>query len=321
VAATLARMPNDHSVPQMYLRRFAVQRRKNWYTHAANVETPEDFWETNVRNVASQTNFYTFEDIDGEAHRDLENFFTSLEGMATPAMRTILDDPRWALTEQWPLEPEHRGRLAWFMAAQIVRTTRQRKRLAALIDGPKLDLPGQMRTSDIANEHARFIVSAIAVIAFTLHARPWGLGHSSMCLMASDCPVVILNEHDADDQITAAARSDIAFPLDPHRLLFLPDLNMAEDDPEKRQDHRMALQGLGSAVAQMVYDAADRQVYAHPDHKSFLALDPKSRLPMPGEEDRGHGYVMDYQVLAPGFTIERRYAHEHVPARSKRSTD
>lgn len=304
----------DHTVPQLYLRRFAVQRGRGWFTNAARVDDPSNVWETNVANVASESGFYTFEDVDGETVRDLEGFFGQLESLATPALRTILDDSRWALTANWPLTPNLRVPLAWFMAAQIVRTTRQRKRLAALGEAPTLGLPGQMTLGDRATEHARFIASSIGVIAFTLNARPWALAHSNICLIASDCPVVILNAQDDDDQITATARDSIAFPLDPHRMLFLPALRMAEEDPAKQRDHKAALTGIGALFAEAVYDAADRHVFFHPEHHPVHKLDPSSRLPAPGESARGHGYTIEYQALRPDYSIEKRYAYEHVLA-------
>ncbi|MGV9568017.1 hypothetical protein, partial [Streptomyces sp. NPDC003480] len=49
-----------------------------------------------------------------------------LEGKAETVLKSILNDPDWALTLNWPLNPGEKLSLAWWMAAQILRTTRQR---------------------------------------------------------------------------------------------------------------------------------------------------------------------------------------------------
>lgn len=55
-------------------------------------------------------------------------------------------------------------------------------------------------------------------------------------------------------------------PLDPHRFILLPGLNMVEEDPRKGVDHRAKLDGVGFAFVQAVYDAADGYIFHHPDH-------------------------------------------------------
>jgi hypothetical protein len=86
-----------------------------------------------------------------------------------------------------------------------------------------------------------------------------------MCLLTSDVPVVLLNAPDAEDQLTAAAVSDILLPLDPHRLLFLPGTGMPARDPRKRTDHRLVIPGrVGIALVQVTYDVADAFVTHHP---------------------------------------------------------
>jgi hypothetical protein len=277
-----------------------------------DVDEPARTWQTNVANVAVQSDFYTFKDDDGVAHREIESFFGQIESLATPVLARILDDPRYALLEDWPLDPESRIRLAWFIAAQIVRTTRQRKRIAVDTD-PGLSFPGQMRDSDLATDHARYIVRMVGVIAYVLHLRPWGLGHSGACLVTSDCPVVLLDYHDAENQIMAVTLSDIVFPLDPHRLIFMPGPHLVEEDPRKASDHLIKFDGIGAAFTQAVYDAADKYFFAHPNHAPVLDLRKHGRLPAPGEPDRGHGYAISYGPMRPGFTIEKRWASEHPP--------
>ncbi|MBD8515828.1 DUF4238 domain-containing protein [Plantibacter sp. CFBP 8804] len=300
----------------MYLRRFAEKRRKNFFTVASDVTEPTKSWETNITNVAAPTGFYTFLTEDGGESREVEQFFTKIEDLATPALATILDNPRWALTDEWPLPPNTRERLAWFMAAQIVRTTRQRKRIDAQ-NGPSLDLPGHMRESDLASQHAKYIRERVGILAYILSIRPWGLAHSGACLIASDCPVVILNGHDDNDQSFAATVDEVVFPLDPHRLIFMPGVFLVDEDPRKGRDHRIKFDGIGQAFTQAVFDAADRYTFAHPSHiPDARLMHYNGRLPAPGQPDNGGGYALSYAPMHPDFTIEKRWASEHPPPRS-----
>lgn len=64
-------------------------------------------------------------------------------------MKAVLDDREGALTGQWPLDTEERLHLAWWMAAQILRTTRQRKRLEHVCgEAERLDAPAEVAAID-----------------------------------------------------------------------------------------------------------------------------------------------------------------------------
>lgn len=299
----------------MYLRRFAVKRKQQHYLLAADVANIEKRWEANVAKVGAVGNFYTFLTEDGDESRDLEIFFGRLESAAVPALRAILDDPEYALPAGWPLPPLQRLALAWFMAAQMVRSTRQRKRLEGWAKRELPELPGSLSMADLATLHAKFIVTAVGGLAAILASRPWGLAHSSACLPASDCPMLILNGQDDDDQLSAAAFWDIAFPLDPHRLIFMPGLSMVEEDPKKAVDHRIKLDGVGYAIVDAIYSSADRFIYMHPDHQPRFYGPPEGRLTPPGSGVTEAQYVVSYPTLNPGWTVEKRWATEHPPPR------
>lgn len=241
----------DHTVPQMYLRRFAERRRKagrGFYVAAARVGELSNPWVTNVSNVAALDGFYTQVDEEGEESVDLERFLSVIESQATPAFSALLDGSRWAFPHPWPgFATNHRESIAWFIAAQVLRTTRQRKRLAALHGKSELALPSVLRDQELGNEHARYLISQIASLAFLINQRPWGIGMINACLLTTDTPVVILNDHDADDQVGAASFWEILFPLDPHRLLFLPSVPMVGADPKKRVDHRFVLRAASDS--------------------------------------------------------------------------
>lgn len=308
-------VPNDHHVPQVYLRRFAVKRKQRHYLLAAEVSDMGKRWETNVANVGAEGDFYTFLTSNGAESRDLEAFFGRLESAAVPALRTILDDPEYALPRAWPLPPQQRLALSWFMAAQIVRSTRQRKRLEGWAKRERADMPGALTMTDLATLHAQFIVAAVGGLAAILASRPWGLAHSTACLPASDCPMLILNGQDDDDQLSAAAYWDIAFPLDPHRLIFMPGLPLIEKDPYKAVDHRIKLDGLGYAIADAIYSTADRFIYMHPDHQPHFYTGSDGRLAAPGSGVTEAQYVISYRTLSPEWTVAKRWATLHQPPR------
>lgn len=301
----------------MHLRRFATprpgKRDQEWFIDAADVSTPTKVFRTNVRNVGAERDFYTFEGLDGKETRALESFFGHLEGSVVPVWRVLLDNPKYALTDLWPLPPRTRGALAWYMAAQIVRTTRQRKRLEAWGASQSFRAPGAPTVPDLATTHARYIAETLEEVSGALHIRPWGLGFTSACLPTSDCPVVILTAHDDTDQVGAALTWDILFPLDPHRFIFMPDVQMVKDDPDKRVDHRLGLGGVGLAFVDSIYGAADRYVYMHPDHRPRIDAGRAPRLPAPGAAGTAPRSVLQYPVLEDGLTVSSRWKKQHVP--------
>jgi hypothetical protein len=307
----------DHTVPQMYLRQFAEHRGPRQYEltvrRIGHVDEP---FPAMTNNVFAVRGYYWGTTSDGVPHHAVEELFTQLEGDAATVMKTLLDDPDGALTERWPLSPDARMHLAWWMAAQILRTTRQRKRLEYVSHGSeRLDVPAGVAALATNNPHLQFIIEHLAVLAFTLFGRPWGLAFAQMCLLTSDVPVVLFNAPDAEDQLAAAARSDILLPLDPHRLLFLPRVGLQARDPRKRTDHRAVIPGcMGMALVQVAYDVADAFVAHHPRHDPWRHWQPSGpRHPSPwnGDSHSAPMYSMEYDVLAPYLTVERRRLTEH----------
>ncbi|MGC5225450.1 DUF4238 domain-containing protein [Micromonospora sp. DT81.3] len=311
---TTPTVPNDHHVPRMLLRRFAVREKQQWYIEAADVAKPGRRFKTNVANVAAERDFYTWIDENGDERREVESFLGRIESVATPALRTVLDDPTYALTRQWPLPPAMRLALAWFMAAQIVRTTRQRKRLEAWAGREGIDLPGSVDGPHVGTAHVAFMFDAMRGLTHVLESRSWGLGHSGACLITSDSPLVILNGHDDDNQLLAAGFWDIMFPLDPHRLIFMPGPDLIDRNARKGRDHRIAFDGLGHAFVDATYAAADRFIFSHPDHPPTMLDETRAgRLRAPGEDGFSPEYMISYDPMPPGYTIAQRWASDHNP--------
>ncbi|MEV7678084.1 DUF4238 domain-containing protein [Streptomyces sp. NPDC088341] len=247
----------DHTVPQMYLRQFAEHRgRRHYELTVRRIGKADEPFRAMTNKVFAVNGYYWGTTPDGVPHHAVEDLFTQLEGAAASVMRAVLDNPDGALTGRWPLDAEERLHLAWWMAAQILRTTRQRKRLEyADRSTERLEVPDDVAAITANNPHLHYIVEHLAALAFTLFARPWGLAFTQMCLLTSDVPVVLCNVPDADDQLAAAAHADILLPLDPHRLLFLPGTGMRARDPRKRTDHRSLIPGgVGMALVQVAYD-------------------------------------------------------------------
>jgi hypothetical protein len=135
--------------------------------------------------------------------------------------------------------------------------------------------------------------------------------HSTACLVTSDCPVVLMNDHDAENQVAAATISGLLFPLDPHRAIFMPPPWEVEDNRAKRADHRINAGPVGTAFTQTAVDGAYEYVFMHPQHVPGNWLRVEGRYPLPGEPSREHGFTIEYQPMHPETNIEKRWATQH----------
>jgi hypothetical protein len=321
---------NDHTVPQFYLRRFARKNRgKAHQIIAAPAENLDASFPTSVRNVAAVNGFHWGIDPEGVPHHTMEELMTSIEKAAAPAFNEVLDTA-WALPERWPPTLDTRVRLSWWVAAQILRTTRQRHRLDHLADQAAesglpeaLDpAPGPLHKFAQNNRHLAFITEHLAPLAAIVGSKPWGIGFSDACLPTSDVPVVVMNGQDHDNQLLSAAYWDVLVPLDPHRFLIMPTPG-SQPDPRTLADHRVKFHpGLGIALGDMLWGAADQHVFWHPDHLPYiLEMESRSRgprLPRPwgGDTHEAPQTIMQYGVMPPGMTVERRWLEEHPPRRA-----
>jgi hypothetical protein len=306
---------NDHTVPQMYLRRFGWQRRpgsRDWFISARRVDQLDQAFMPNIRRVAAVADFY------GER---VEKLLCKLEAGAAPVFDTMLEDPRGALPGpgRWPLPEEQRKALAWWIGAQIVRTVRQRKRLQYLVDdgADQLVMPQPVKSLAGRDMHVGFMAAQIARLSSAVFDRPWGLGFSDLCLWTGDVPVLVVNGQDDKNQLLATSFWDVILPLDPHRFLILPGWGMRKEDPRKRVDHLLKFdQGFGRIISQMIFEAADAQVFCHTDHDPLPHLQLEGpRLPTPwtGSTHSGGSWALEYPTLEPGWTVERRWLSEHPP--------
>jgi hypothetical protein len=76
--------------------------------------------------------FYWGTDIEGVPHHRLEEFLTVIEGESAKAFRRVLDAGKVHTDDAlppWPPRADVRNAISWWIAAQILRTLRQRERL------------------------------------------------------------------------------------------------------------------------------------------------------------------------------------------------
>jgi len=71
--------------------------------------------------------FYWGTDPEGVPQHTMEELMASVE-KAAASFSAVLDTG-WALPERWPPTIDTRVRLSWWIAAQLLCTTRQRHRL------------------------------------------------------------------------------------------------------------------------------------------------------------------------------------------------
>ena len=205
-----------------FLRRFGRATASGHQVCAAPADAPDESFRTSVRNVGAEKGFYWGTGPDGAPHHEMERFLTKIEDLAAPAFRKILDQGSSstddALPRPSPPRPDIRMTVAWWLAAQILRTAPQRERLWRM-SGTAADPPPDLTK---ANLHLQTILHGVAPLAHILYSRPWGIGLTNLCLLTSDAPTQILNARDDDDPLRAATFWDIYLPLDPHRFLYLP---------------------------------------------------------------------------------------------------
>lgn len=293
----------------MYLRRFGIPKSGGNQLIATDVDQDSSF-PASVNKVAVETGFYWGTDLDGVPHHDMEKLLTAVEAAATPAFHYLLDQGR-DLTDdalpQLPIRPEFRLAMSWWIAAQLLRTPRQRDRLLALHEEPA-EVPTEVK----AETHLTYILQLLAPIAGVIFRRPWGFGVTSLCLVTSDTPVLILNGQDERDQLTAAAFWDIYLPLDPHRMLLLPG-HLHRDNWRLAADHRFTLPGgVALPLNDMQASTATRHIFSHPNHDAWKErLNPHPRLGNPSEARTDLGVIIQYDALQSGFGVERRWLDEH----------
>jgi len=309
----------DHHVPQMYLRRFARRTGAGWQIAAASVKDLGARFQSEVKNVAVERGFYWGTDRDGVPHHAMEKFLTQIERLGASAFRQILDTgklPSDNAMPSLPLRRDTRLAVSWWMAAQILRTTRQRARLDLLstdANDYSVDVPSVFRSR---NRHIAYILEMVRPLAAVIFHRPWGVGFSDYCLLTGDVPVLVLNGQDARDQMLAAAYWDIYLPLDPHRCLFMPGLHTRRRNSHWFDRSLKFHPGIAMAFNNAVSDVAVKHVFFHPDHDPTANIRMRDRVELEDDlsADTLPRHVVTYGFLHPDFGVQRRWLDEHPSA-------
>lgn len=185
----------QHYVPQVYLRNFAIQRKKEFFVCCFDKATRKIF-KPNVKNVANQTGFYNFVTHDGEKE-SIESFFNDAETKMRFAIQALNEKPTIStLLENSPM-------LANFFALQESRTLVLRDvhndTILLLNQRLKTDrLIFPIPTEDDTKEfQARFLVDMTDFFANVLLKMKWILvsNQTNIPFWTSDNPIVRYNPH------------------------------------------------------------------------------------------------------------------------------
>lgn len=81
----------QHFVPQVYLRNFAIRRKREHFVYCFDKLTQKIF-KSNIKNVANQTAFYNFQDQKGKKV-SIEHYFHDIENKLKPALDALNEKP------------------------------------------------------------------------------------------------------------------------------------------------------------------------------------------------------------------------------------
>jgi len=188
----------QHYVPQVYLRNFATQRKKEFFVCCFDKVTRKIF-KPNVKNVANQTGFYNFITSEGEK-ASIESFFNDTEAKMKPVLQELNDKP----TSSTLLA--HREVIAKFFALQEERTLVFRDvhndtiRLAnqrLKPDGFEFPEPSENDTREF---QARFLIDMADSFAGVLLDLKWILvsNKTNIPFWTSDNPIARYNPHKSE---------------------------------------------------------------------------------------------------------------------------
>lgn len=288
-------MTRDHTVPRMYLKNFANDKNVLNVHSVADISKP---FPATVGRIAAIKGFYWGLGPNGTQGNNMEGLLCDIEDGAAPTLRMLMRDGTGEKIS-WPLLPNTsvegscpKTELSWWIAAQMLRTTRQRNRLNYLVGGEPIR-GGKANNFSSNNVHLQYIYEHIRSLAYLIYRRPWGFGLSHSDLITSDSPVVMFYGHDDEDQISAFMRTDIVVPLSYDRLLLLPGPDSI-DAGLNEKDHVFEIDSqTGDHINQIIFDSADRFVFSHPEHAwDHSGVSLETRLPTPWVQGSGVNMIV-----------------------------
>jgi len=188
----------QHYVPQVYLRNFAIQRKKEFFICCLDKVTQKTF-KPNVKNIAHQTGFYNFTMRDGEK-ASIETFFNDTESKMKSALEALIEKPKISVL----LENSHV--FAKFFSLQESRTPLFRDEqddITRLVNErlntgkPFFPEPTENDTKEF---QARFLIDMANVFASILLKMKWILisNKTDRPFWTSDNPIFRYNPHKSE---------------------------------------------------------------------------------------------------------------------------
>ena len=192
---------NQHYVPRMLLKNFTLSKAEQ--VHAFDKRESRSF-RTNIRNVASERNFYRF--AFGEHEGTIEPELSRMETAADNALRKVVES-----SSLGTLSAEERTWLGVFVAAQHVRGRGFREMTRGFDDKLKqkvLDMGGDLSKvegwkpfnseQDLQHFSIFFLMRSIPDFSLMMNAKVWVLMQTkkSNPFWISDTPVTMHNQTD-----------------------------------------------------------------------------------------------------------------------------
>jgi len=236
-----------HFVPRFCLRRFVDPKRELVWTYESGQDTPKLL---PVDVIAARNNYYTVELASGAKSNALEEFFSSLEGLASPLITKLIDTGTAGLSD------EERGTFSYFLSFGHLRIPKFRNELEETMrgilsefamrlaidqdfftkaakklaesTGEQLEDHEGLREAILSGhiyptvrpefsmaemmQHAEFVAQMISRMVWTVRQDP------TKELVTSDNPVVLNNPSMLGDAVPTPRDLEVIFPLSPSHV-------------------------------------------------------------------------------------------------------
>lgn len=225
-----------HHVPQMYLKRWAVDGR----VQPTDVDYRQTHPPQSPKNIACQNNFYSLPKVDGTVDLPLKWIETHLGRIESECAGRLDELTAWGsgVVSGTALKRD----LSVFLGLQVTRTVSNRQRALVLVKGPdgakRLFLkkanpqwsPAQIeesmnrRQEDPKHEVLDLMIKDVRnVVADALYQREWAVYRTASPLVTCDDPVVFLAGPPLPRSIAVGAIGSavVLYPVGPHCLLVM----------------------------------------------------------------------------------------------------
>lgn len=216
----------QHYVPQVYLRNFATQRKKEFFICCFDKVTRKTF-KPNVKNVANQTGFYNFMTSEGEKE-SIEIFFNETETKMKYALQELIENGTSSILM------ENREVIAKFFALQEERTLVFRDRQNDIIHllnqrlKPDVVEIKEPTENEVREFQAKFLIEMVDYLAIALLDLKWILvsNQTKSPFWTSDNPIVKHNPHKSEIVGNLGLKSpgiELYIPISPFLAILLCD--------------------------------------------------------------------------------------------------